>query len=282
MGRAAHRIFKAHVRKIQDQLTASGAGAIKMQAFYDWFRTLYDTTGINLSFVYDSFDRARMIQGFWITVYLAVLTVCLSVLIGVVGAWLQRSSLTLIRRLVAAFISLFRNTPPLVQIYFFYFGLGPLLPRVADAGSGALVPLVSNLTWATISLSLFAGAFNIEIFRSGIEAVPRTTIEAAEALGYSRWQVYIEVVLPLAVRTCLPALGNNLVNLVKTTNLAYAIAVPELMYVSKQIWSDSSNVPEMMIFVWLAYVCLVSLLVFALGRLEEGLRLPGFGQQGGH
>jgi polar amino acid transport system permease protein len=161
---------------------------------------------------------------------------------------------------VAGFISFFRNTPPLVQIYFFYFGLGYLLPRIPD-GSGATSPLISNFQWAVISLSLFAGAFNIEIFRSGIEAIPKATAEAGTSLGLSRWQNYRLVVLPMAIRVCLPALGNNLVNLVKTTNLAYAIAVPELLYVSKQIWSDATNVREMMIFVLVAYLALVFVLL---------------------
>ena len=76
------------------------------------------------------------------------------------------------------------------------------------------------------------------------------------SFGLSRWQIYRLVVLPMAIRVCLPALGNNLVNLVKTTNLAYAIAVPELLYVSKQIWSDATNVREMMFFVLFAYLCL--------------------------
>jgi polar amino acid transport system permease protein len=255
---------------------------IRMQQVYDWFRAFYERTGINLTFIYDDFDRARMIKGFWLTLELAVVTVVLSVLVGIIGAWLRGSSFVWLRRLVDAFISFFRNTPPLVQIYFFYFGLGFLLPRVLDPASGSQVPLVTNIQWAIISLSLFAGAFNIEIFRSGIEAVPKSMVEAAESLGFSRWQIYRQVVLPLAIRVSLPALGNNLVNLVKTTNLAYAIAVPELLYVSKQIWSDATNVREMMVFVLLAYLALVAVLVVCLNRTERWLRVPGFGQQGGH
>jgi polar amino acid transport system permease protein len=247
-----------------------------MQSIYDWFRSFYDRTGINLTFIYDDFDRARVIKGFFLTLELAVITVVLSVLIGIAGAWLQGSRLGVVRRIVAAFISLFRNTPPLVQIYFFYFGLGYLLPRVPD-GTGAVVPMVSNLQWAIISLSLFAGAFNIEIFRSGIDAIPKSTVEAARSLALSRWQTYCLVVLPMAIRVCLPALGNNLVNLVKTTNLAYAIAVPELLYVCKQIWSDATNVREMMLFVLVAYLLLVFLLVALLGHIERRLAIPGFG-----
>ncbi len=252
-----------------------------MQPIYDWFRDFYDRTGINLTFIYDDFDRARMIKGFFLTVELALITVVLSVLVGIAGAWLQGSKLVWIRRIVSAFISIFRNTPPLVQIYFFYFGLGYLLPRVPD-GSGAMIPMISNVQWAIISLSLFAGAFNIEIFRSGIEAVPKAIVEGAKSFGFSRWQIYRLVVLPMAIRVCLPALGNNLVNLVKTTNLAYAIAVPELLYVSKQIWSDATNVREMMVFVLVAYLVLVFALVWVLNRIEARLAVPGFGQKGGH
>jgi polar amino acid transport system permease protein len=248
-----------------------------MQPIYDWFRDFYERTGINLTFIYDDFDRARMVKGFFLTLELAVVTIILSILVGIAGAWLQGSKLVWIRRVVAGFISFFRNTPPLVQIYFFYFGLGYLLPRVPD-GSGALIPMISNVQWAIISLSLFAGAFNIEIFRSGIEAIPKATVEAATSFGLSRWQVYRLVVLPMAIRVCLPALGNNLVNLVKTTNLAYAIAVPELLYVSKQIWSDATNVREMMLFVLFAYLVLVFALVGALHAIERRLAIPGFGQ----
>ena len=105
-------------------------------------------------------------------------------------------------------------------------------------------------------------------------------IEAAESLGYTRSQIYWQIVLPLAVRNALPALGNNLVNLVKTTNLAYAIAVPELMYAAKQIWSDATNVREMMILLLFVYVGLVALLVLGLNALERALRIPGYGQAG--
>ena len=252
-----------------------------MQPVYDWFREFYERTGINLTFIYDGFDRARMIKGFWLTIELSIITIVLSVLVGVLGAWLQRTRLKPLRAAVDGFVSLFRNTPPLVQIYFFYFGLGFMLPRVLDPSTGSMVPLITNVQWAILSLSLFAGAFNIEIFRSGIEAVPNSMIEAADSLGYTRTQIYWKIVLPLAIRSSLPALGNNLVNLLKTTNLAYAIAVPELMYVSKQIWSDATNVREMMIFLLIAYIVLVQLLVVFLNWLERALKIPGYGQTEG-
>jgi polar amino acid transport system permease protein len=241
-----------------------------MQPIWGWFRWLHQATGINLTIFYDAFDRARFASGFWMTVELSAVCIVLSVLIGVAGAWIQGSRYRIPRTVVYWYIQAFRNTPPLVQLYFFYFGLGSLV-------TGASGPLVSNVMWAVISLSFFAGAFNVEIFRAGIEAVPRTTIEAAESLGFSRWQAYRRIVLPLAFRISLPALNNNLVNLVKTTTLAYAIAVPEMLYVSSQIWSDELNVPVMMNVLLLCYFFLVGIVVYLMGRWERAVRVPGFG-----
>ena len=246
-----------------------------MDSFWAWFRWLHEATGINLTIFYDAFDRGRFANGFLTTLRLSAICIVLSVLIGVVGAWLQGSRLRFTRNIVYWYIQFFRNTPPLVQLYFFYFGVGSLL--TSTGASGAPVPVVSNVAWAIVSLSFFAGAFNVEIFRSGVEAVPGTTIEAAESLGFSRARTYLFIVLPLAFRICLPALNNNLVNLVKTTTLAYAIAVPEMLYVSSQIWSDELNVPVMMNVLLLCYFALVGFLVYVMHRWERAIKLPGFG-----
>ena len=243
-----------------------------MQFVWNWFRWLYGATGINLTVFYDPFDRARFASGFVMTVELSVVCIVLSVVIGVLGAWIQGSRLRVARTIVYWYIQAFRNTPPLVQLYFFYFGLGGLLK-----GAGGSGPIVSNVTWAIVSLSFFAGAFNVEIVRSGVEAVPRTTIEAAESLGFGRLQTYLRIVFPLAFRISLPALNNNLVNLVKTTTLAYAIAVPEMLYVSSQVWSDELNVPEMMNVLLICYFLLVGVLVYVMHRWERAIRVPGFG-----
>jgi polar amino acid transport system permease protein len=245
-----------------------------LQPVWDWFRWLDAATGIKLTIFYDSFDRARFFDGFLTSVRLMTICVLSSVVIGIVGAWAQGSRLRLVRLAVQAYIQFFRNTPPPVQLYFFYFALGSYLRVTSD--TGLAVPLVSNFTWAVIGLSFYAGAFNVEIFRAGIEAVPRETVEATEALGYNRLKAYAYVILPLAFRISLPALNNNLVNLVKTTTVAYAIAVPEMLYVANQIWSDELNVPEMMNALLVIYVALVGVLVFAMGRWERSMRIPGY------
>ena len=171
----------------------------------------------------------------------------------------------------------FRNTPPFVQLLFFYFALGQFTPTYSPDG-WLEVPIISNVGWAIISLSFFAGAFNVEIFRSGIEAVPESTQEAAEALGFSRLQVYTNIVFPLAFRVSLPALNNNLVNLVKTTTQALAIAVPELLYEMLGIWNDypSALYPALTV-VFFVYIGLVGILVLSMHRWEVKMRIPGYG-----
>jgi polar amino acid transport system permease protein len=246
-----------------------------LQSFWDWFAWLNDRTGINLTIFYDAFDRHRFAAGFLMTVWLSIASIVLSILIGLAGVWLQGSKLRALRLAVHWYIQFFRNTPPLVQLYFFYFGLGFYL-RAADS-HGVMHPLVGNVTWAIVALSFYAGAFNIEIFRSGIEAVPKATVEAATALGYGRFGAYRFVVLPLAFRIALPALNNNLVNLVKTTTEAYAISVSELLFVSNQIWSDELNVAEMMNVLLVCFVLLVGVLVYGMHRWEKAMRVPGLG-----
>jgi polar amino acid transport system permease protein len=246
-----------------------------MQSFAEFFRWLADAHGINISIFYDSVDRSRFLTGLLTTIWLSVVCVVLSILIGLIGALVQGARSPIARAAVQGFVQFFRNTPPLVQLAFFYFAVSTLLPMVTDR-HGVKVPLIDNVGWAIISFSLFAGAFNVEIFRSGIEAVPKSTIEATESLGYTRAKAYLYIIMPLAFRVCLPALGNNLVNLVKTTTLAYAIGVPELLYAAAQIWSEVLNVREMMWVLLFTYVIIVAVLVFIMHRWERALRIPGY------
>ena len=103
-------------------------------------------------------------------------------------------------------------------------------------------------------------------------------IEAAQALGYSRGQIFRQIILPLALRVTMPALNNNMVNLVKTTTLGYAIAVPELLYMSGQIWSEQTNVTEMMFVLLLTYIAIVGVINQLMQWIEKRIHIPGFGQ----
>ena len=142
---------------------------------------------------------------------------------------------------------------------------------------GLPVPLVGSFAWAVLSLSLYAGAFNVESFRAGLGAVHGSYEEAALALGYTRGQALLRVVLPLGLRFSSASLANNLVDLTKATTVAYAIGVSELLYVSNQIWSDSLNTFEMMNVILVIYLLITGAVVWGIAALQRSLRLPGFG-----
>jgi len=249
-----------------------------IEAIQQYFRTLADThPAWNFIWIYDPVQTNRVFTGIEYTILLSVACVVFSVIIGVVGAWMQGSHKRAVRLVVQGYIQFFRNTPPMVQLLFFYFALGQFTPTYSPDG-WLQVPIISNVGWAIISLSFFAGSFNVEIFRAGIEAVPESTQEAAEALGFTRLQIYKNIVLPLAFRVSLPALNNNLVNLVKTTTQALAIAVPELLYQSVSIWNDYPTAQNpTMLLVFVVYIVLVGILVTMMHGWEVRMRIPGYG-----
>lgn len=233
--------------------------------------------GLDYTWLSDPIYRAWILRGLANTAWMSLLCILLSIAIGVAGVWLQGSRSAVVRGAVQGYIQLFRNTPPLVQLFFFFFVLAGVLPTVHDPATGGTRPFLGSFGSAVVALGLFAGAFNVEIFRSGVEAVPRETVEACESLGYSRLQRFVYVVLPMAFRVCLPALNNNLVNLVKTTTLASAIAAPELLYYAGQIYADNFATLEVMILIWFAYMGLVGFLATFMHWWERRLRVPGYG-----
>ena len=249
-----------------------------LASFQDFFRQLAeDFPRWNFIFFHDPVQTDRILTGLGYTITLSITCVILRVIIGILGAWMQGSHQRVPRMIVQGYIQFFRNTPPFVQLLFFYFALGQFTPTYSPDG-WLEIPIISNVGWAIISLSFFAGAFNVEIFRAGIEAVPRSTVEAAEALGYTRLGIFRHVVLPLSFRVSLPALNNNLVNLVKTTTQAFAIAVPELLYQAVSIWNDyPSALYPAMLLLFVVYILLVGILVFGMHRWEHGMRIPGYG-----
>ncbi|MGV2068400.1 amino acid ABC transporter permease [Agrobacterium sp. 22-226-1] len=250
-----------------------------IETIQSFFRELAQThPKWNFIFFYEPSQWARVVSGLAVTIELSVACVALSLVIGIVGAWAQGARSPFLRWLTQGYIQLFRNTPPMIQLLFFYFALGQFTPTVTGPDGWTEEPVISNIGWAMVSLSFFAGAFNVEIFRAGIEAIPQTTKEACEALGMNRLQTYAYVVLPLALRVSLPALNNNLVNLVKTTTQAIAIAVPELLYQMVSIWNDYASAQNAaMTVLFVTYILLVGALAFAMNRWERALYIPGFG-----
>jgi len=238
------------------------------------FTSLYETTGLNFNVFYDQFTFQQFLSGVQTTCLLAACCLSLSIIIGIFGAWAQQSRLSAVRIAVNSYIQLFRNTPPYVQLLFFYFGVGQFVPNI-NTGDGS-VPLIDSFGWAVITLGCFGGAFNVEIFRAGLQSVPSSLLEATEALGYTRFQSFRHVTLPLAIRFSMPALTGNLVSLLKTTSVASAIAVPEITQICAQIWSDYYNVPEMMFVLFASYNILVASFLVFMALVERRMKLPGY------
>lgn len=241
-----------------------------------YFVHLFDRTGFNFIIFYEEYEYSRFIASMGVSLKLIALSITIALILGVLGAWAQNSRFRTIRWIVSAYIQIFRNTPVMVQLLFFYFGLGHFTPEY-DAG-GYQQPIISAFSWAVISIGVFGGAFNTEIFRAGLEAIPASTREAAESMGFSKWQTYLHVTLPLAFRISLPALTANTISLAKTSSLAYVISVPEVTYVLNQVWADNLNVPEMMLVLFTYYIIVVSILAAFMHWLERKLALPGYGR----
>ncbi|RIA18743.1 amino acid ABC transporter membrane protein 1 (PAAT family) [Ectopseudomonas oleovorans] len=241
----------------------------------DLLQAWFTSWGVNLTILWDPIDRQRFLLGLALTIALSVLSVAISLVIGVLGAWMKGSRWDLPRQLVTLYVEVFRNTPLLIQLFFFYFGLGALLSFELNDGN-AQSQLIVNFFWALLVLGIHAGAYQVEAIRGSLDAVPRSTIEAAQSLGLNPAQTFRKVVLPLALRNALPSVGNSLVQAVKATSVAYAIAVPELTYAANRIWSDNFNVPEMMVVLFITYFTLLGLVSMGMRAIEHRLTLPGY------
>ncbi|MDX5627474.1 MULTISPECIES: amino acid ABC transporter permease [unclassified Brenneria] len=243
----------------------------------EWFKALNEQTGWNFSLFYNAWEARKYLAGLVLAVKLAIGALMGSMLIGLLCVFARQARLRALRWLITAYVEFFRNTPGLAQLYFLFFGIGSYF-HLSTYGPNGELPLISPFQFVVIALSLQYGAFVTEILRAGIEAVPRTTIEAAESLGYGRAKAMLHIILPLALRISLPALGNNMAQIVKSTALAYAIAVPEALYVAHEIWTEHFNVVEMMNVVLLSYLGLMTIFTLLVKMLEQWLKVPGLGR----
>jgi polar amino acid transport system permease protein len=230
--------------------------------------------GLKYDFLLNAFERGSWLAGIGTTLELTACAMLVSALAGLLLTAMLVSTRSWLVEPARAFIELTRNTPVLVQLYCAFFVLNMLLNHVL--GGAGHNPLTA-FSWVVIVLALHYGAFHAEALRAGIEAVPAGMRESALSLGFSQRQILWHIELPLALRFSLPALTNNLVQLVKSTALGSAIAVADVTYASLMIWVQRDNVLELMIFLFLVYSAL-TLLVAQLGKqLERHWRMPGYG-----
>ncbi len=163
----------------------------------------------------------QLLSGLETTLLATLLATALSLVIGLVFALGRRSKIVEIRVVVGSFVEFIRRTPILVQIYFIYF----VLPEI-----GIVLP---GFATGVIALGLHTGAYMSEVYRAGIESVPRGQWEAAKALNYTPRETWLKVILPQAIPPMVPALGNYTILMFKDSSLLSIIAVPELATVAR-------------------------------------------------
>ena len=208
-----------------------------------------------------------LLEGALVTLQLALLGFWGGALIGVVGASAKTFGGPVARGVAQAYVTFFTNTPALLQIYFFYFGL----PEVGI--------LLSSFVSVLLGLTLNAGAYLTEIMRAGFVSVRRTELEAAETLGFSLPQQIRFVVLPHLAKTIYPALANFFIILVLGTSMAAVFGVDELTGTAINISTENYRWIEMFTVVAAIYIVLTflaSLLLAAVGWLGFRVRAKVF------
>lgn len=203
-----------------------------------------------------------LMQGLMVTFQISALSLVLSMAFGLTTAVLRLSDSFTARLAARAYVETIRNTPLLVQIFFIYQVIAPVLGMDAFAS-------------AVLALSLFEGAYASEIFRAGIVSIHTGQWEAAHSLGLSRIQTYTRIIVPQAIRRILPPLTGVAVSLIKDSSLASTIAIFELTQQGGIIASDTFMVFETWFTVGAIYLCVTLPLSLFVAALERRMRAGG-------
>lgn len=200
-----------------------------------------------------------------LTARIALLGIVCAIALGALCALVRYERIPVARRIVGAYIELSRNTPLLVQLFFLYFGL----PKLGIRWSAEAC--------AVIGLTFLGGSYMAEAFRSGLDAVERVQLEAAQSLALSRMQTMRYVVAPQALAVSVPPLCANVIFLIKETSVVSAIALADLMYVAKDLIGQYYKTDEALLMLVAAYLVLLLPVSVAASLLERRLRRAGFG-----
>ena len=197
----------------------------------------------------------------WVTVELSVLTTLLGLICGALGAAARLSRFAIVRFLGAAYVSVFRGTPALIQLFLLYFG-GPQIGIQLDAFSAGVIGLGLNI-----------GAYMTETMRGAIISVDEGQGEAARTLGLSRAQSFRKVVLPQAMRLMIRPLGVNINAQIKGTALVSAISVVELTYTAQRYIGSTYKPFEMFFLAGILYLAIITITGKGVAYLDRRVRL---------
>jgi polar amino acid transport system permease protein len=182
-----------------------------------------------------------------------------------VASIIQYYKVPVLRQIVSVYIELSRNTPLLVQLFFLYFGL-PKLNIVLESE-----------TCAIIGLSFLGGSYMAEAFRSGLQAVDKSQLEAGLSVGLKHRQVMQYIILPQALSTSIPALCANVIFLIKETSVFSVVALADLMYVAKDLIGLYYKTDEALLMLVISYLVILLPISIIATLIERRLRYAGFG-----
>ena len=205
----------------------------------------------------------QLSKGLAVSVEIFFLTLLFSLPLGLLVAFGRMSKNGLLRTVTKVYISIMRGTPLMLQLIVVYFGPYYLF-HVRISAAYRFIAVI-------IGFAVNYAAYFAEIYRGGIESMPRGQYEAAQVLGYSRMQTFFLIILPQVIKRILPSVTNEIITLVKDTSLAFVIAVAEMFTVAKQIAAAETTVVPLMIAG--AYYYVFNLVVaLSMERIEKHYR----------
>jgi polar amino acid transport system permease protein len=211
---------------------------------------------LNFNLIWRHFDK--LWGGLLLSLELAVAAIGIGIVIGLVLAVAHVSGGRIVRTLIGAYVEFIRNVPLILLVYLVFYGL----PQAVDLSYDATTSFVATL-------SLYSGAYLVEVFRSGLEAVPAGLTDAGKAIGLTPWQRLVHVRLPTMLRITLPALSNTFVSLFKDTSVASVIAVPELTYGAQWINTNTFRIVEVYLVVTAMYLVTGYTILIGLRLIER-------------
>jgi polar amino acid transport system permease protein len=201
-----------------------------------------------------------ILEGVPITIFVSVCSIALAVVFAILGALGRLSASAVIYGVASLYVSLVRGTPLIVQILFIFLALPQIIPPTAQ------IPVVALGIFA---LAFNYGAYMTEIFRAGIQAIPRGQIEAAWALGMTERQTMRRVIFPQAIRIVIPAVGNEFIAMIKDSALVSIITVQELLWRAQRVGQSNFRSLETLLLAALVYWILTIAFSIVQDRLER-------------
>lgn len=212
----------------------------------------------------------RLLEGAWLTLELVAIAVLAGLILAIPLGIARSAQQAWVRALPYGYIFFFRGTPLLVQLFLVYYGLA----QFEAVRQSALWPVLRDPYWcAVLTLTLHTAAYIAEILRGAIQAIPPGEIEAARALGMSRGQALLRIILPRATRIGLPAYSNEVILMLKASALASTITLLELTGMSRTIIARTYQPVEIFLMAGLFYLLSAYVLVRLFRLLEKRLRV---------